>query len=89
MLEVSQLAVARSGERRPIAGAFDFMVRGWRPAASWACVFILLMFGVVVPGFALARHEQPHLDLVLLGVLLAALRLSHDRTREKQEGLTS
>lgn len=75
--------------RRPIAGLFDFMVRGWRPAASWACVLILLLWGLAVPIVAMFQGRPPHLDLALLGVLLAALKLSHDRTSEKKEGLTS
>lgn len=76
-------------ERRPIASAFDFMVRGWRPAASWACVVILLFWGVAVPLVALSRHQEPHFDLGLFGVLLTALKLANDRKKERLEGVTS
>jgi hypothetical protein len=76
-------------QRRPIAGAFDFMVRGWRPFGGWVLGLILLVNGVAVPAAALVRGEAPDLDWPWLLAALGLLGLSRDRRIEKSEGVTS
>jgi hypothetical protein len=70
--------------RRPLSGAFDFMVRGWRPAAGWACTATVLVRGAVVPIFELANGGPVSaFDWVSVAALLGALGLARYRHIEK------
>jgi hypothetical protein len=76
-------------QRRPLAGAFDFMVRGWRPATGWVFALILLARGVVIPVVQLARGESVEpMDWVTLFALAGALGLARYRHQEKEAGVT-
>ncbi len=75
-------------QRRPIAGAFDFMVRGWRPAAGWACMLTVLIRGALVPLFELATGGPVSpFDWVAAGSLLGVLGLARYRHLERMGGV--
>lgn len=77
-------------DRRPIAGPFDFMVRGWRPFGGWVLGLILLVNGAVSPLWELlALGKSPTLQWPFLIAAIGLLGLSRDRRIEKQEGVTS
>lgn len=73
----------------PLAGAWDLLVRGWRPLGGWVCVMILLARGVIVPLTQLYRREpiEP-IDLVALTALAGVLGLARWRTQERIAGVT-
>src|SRR3546814_297609 len=76
--------------RRPLVGWWDFMVRGWRPAASWTCVAILLTRGAVIPIVQLCRREPVDaFDFVAFAALAGALKLAHARKEELLGWITS
>jgi hypothetical protein len=76
-------------QRRPIAGAFDFMVRGWRPAAGWACTLTVLVRGAFVPFAELATGGPVSpFDWVSVAALLGALGLARYRHLERVAGVT-
>lgn len=74
-------------QRRPIQGGFDFMVRGYRPAAGWACAAVILVRGAIIPLIELAegRVVAP-MDWVSLIALIGALGLARYRHIEKTSG---
>jgi hypothetical protein len=73
--------------RRPLSGAFDFMVRGFRPAAGWACAIVILVRGAVVPIVELARgHAASPMDWAMLVALVGMLGLARYRHLEKSAG---
>lgn len=75
--------------RRPLSGAFDFMVRAWRPAAGWACTLTVLVRGALVPFFELATGGPVSpFDWVAAGALLGALGLARYRHLERVSGVT-
>lgn len=87
---MAELAACPLPRRRPLDGWFDFMVRGWRPAASWACVLILIVRGAVIPLVQLYRREPiDPFDIVIFGALAGALKLASDRKEERRQGITS
>ena len=76
-------------ERRPLSGFFDFVVRGWRPAAGWACTATVLVRGAIVPFFELVQGGPVSpFDWVAAGALLGALGLARYRHLEKTSGVT-
>ena len=81
--------IDRITERRPIGGAFDFMVRGWRPAAGWACTATVMVRGAIVPFFEMAAGAPvTQFDWVAAGALLGALGLARYRHLERSSGVT-
>lgn len=81
---------AKLPPRRPLAGKWDFMVRGWRPAASWALIAVILVHGVIIPLTELARRQEISApDALFYGALALLLKLAHDRRREREGGITS
>ena len=75
--------------RRPLSGAFDFMVRGWRPAAGWACTLTVLVRGAFVPFAELWNGGiVSPFDWVSVAALLGALGLARYRHLEKLAGET-
>jgi hypothetical protein len=75
--------------RRPLSGPFDFLVRGWRPFAGWACGLVILVRGAAAPIVELARGETvAPLDWVSLVALVGMLGLARLRSVEKREGVT-
>lgn len=73
--------------RRPIDSAFDFMVRGYRPAAGWACALVIFVRGAVLPAWEMAEgQEVTPMDWVSLIALVGALGLARYRHLEKTSG---
>jgi|GEM_PF-3766402 len=74
-------------QRRPIQGGFDFMVRGWRPAAGWACAAVILVRGGIIPLIELGTgRDVTPMDWVSLIALIGALGLARYRHLEKTSG---
>jgi hypothetical protein len=76
--------------RRPITSIWDFAVRAWRPTASWVCVLVLLVNGVVLPvaqlwGVTVQPLSWADLSVFALGLIAAGA----SRTVEKIQGVTS
>lgn len=76
--------------RRPIGGVWDFVVRAWRPTASWVCVLVLLVNGVVLPlaqlwGTTVTPLSWSDLSIFALGLIANGAA----RTVEKIQGVTS
>jgi hypothetical protein len=75
--------------RQPLTGPFDFMVRGFRPAAGWACAIVILVRGAVVPLWELARgSDASPIDWAMLVALVGMLGLARYRHLEKTSGAT-
>ena len=75
--------------RKPLTGPFDFMVRGFRPAAGWACAIVILVRGAVVPIVELARGQAASpMDWAMLVALVGMLGLARYRHLEKTSGTT-
>lgn len=77
-------------QRRPIASIWDFAVRAWRPTASWVCVLVLLVNGVILPmaqlwGVTVQPLSWSDLSVFALGLIAAGAA----RTVEKIQGVTS
>lgn len=77
--------------RRPLAGLWDFTVRGYRPTAAWVGVACMVVHGVVVPLLPLFGHAPVAIDWMgvsaFLGVIYGPLVVA--RTVEKINGVTS
>lgn len=80
---------ASEASRRPLTGAFDFMVRGFRPAAGWACALVILVRGAIVPLVELAQGDAASpMDWAMLVALAGMLGLARYRHLEKTSGAT-
>ncbi len=78
-----------SQARQPLTGAFDFMVRGFRPAAGWACAMVILVRGAIVPLIELAQGDSASpMDWAMLVALAGMLGLARYRHLEKTSGAT-
>lgn len=63
------------------------MVRGYRPAAGWACAAVIAVRGAVIPIWEIARGEPVSpIDWVSLIALVGALGLARYRHIEKTSG---
>lgn len=83
------LQTADDRARQPLSGPFDFMVRGFRPAAGWACAIVILVRGAVVPMWELARgSDASPIDWAMLVALVGMLGLARYRHIEKTSGAT-
>lgn len=73
-----------SGPTRLIAVISDLFLRGWRPAAGWACGVTIVVRGAVVPIIELLRGgEAGQFDWVSVTALVGVLGLGAFRTIEK------
>lgn len=62
----------------------DLFLRGWRPAAGWACGVTIVVRGAVVPIIELLRgREAGQFDWVSVTALVGVLGLGAFRTIEK------
>lgn len=77
--------------RRPIGGAWDFMVRGYRPTAAWAGVATIITFGIVKPIAELTGLQTAPTDWLGVSSFIAVVfgPIVVTRTFEKWAGVTS
>jgi hypothetical protein len=70
----------------PPSGAWQFFIRGWRPAAGWL-ICLMLARGLVVPLVQLARGVPVEpIDWAALSALAAVMVAA--RTYERREGIS-
>lgn len=72
-------------------GTFGRFIRGgWRSAAAWVCVLILIINGAVLPIARLFHFQGEPLDWPGLATFVAGLvALAHYRSKDLQSGVTS
>jgi hypothetical protein len=83
--------VTAAAPRRRLTGVWDFVVRGSRPVGLWIANLILLTHYVVLPIAEAFWHVRyrPLTGLELAGVCTLLGLGWHQRTQEKQAGLTT